>query len=69
MDIMAILALVSKGLAVVSTLEQVGQVVAPAVKVVADLVTGAQAGTVTPQQLADTETLLDQMIADFNAPI
>lgn len=69
MDIMAILALVSKGLSVISTLEQVGQTVAPAIKVVADLVTGAQAGTVTPQQLTDTETTLDSMIAAFNAPL
>lgn len=69
MDIMAILDLVSKGLSVISTLESVGQTVAPAVKVVADLVTGAQAGTVTLQQLTDTETTLDKMISDFNAPL
>ena len=69
MDIMAILALVSKGLSVISTLEQVGQTVAPAVKVIADLVSGAQEGTVTAEQLAATEALLDKLISDFNEPL
>ncbi len=69
MDIMAILELVSKGLTVVSMIEQAGQTVAPAVKVIADLVTGASAGTVTAQQLTDTETALDKMISDFNLPL
>ena len=69
MDIMAILGLVSQGLSVISTLEAVGQTVAPAVKVIADLVSGAQAGTVTPQQLTDTEATLDKMISDFNLPL
>jgi hypothetical protein len=69
MDIVKILDLVTKGLNVISTLESVGQSVAPAVKVVADLVTGASAGVVTDQQLADTETILDKMITDFNLPL
>jgi hypothetical protein len=69
MDIMSILALISKGLTVIQTLEAAGQAVAPAIKVVTNLVTGAQAGTVTPQQLTDTETTLDQLMADFNTPI
>jgi hypothetical protein len=69
MDIMAILALVSKGLSIVSTLEATGQAVAPAIKVIADLVSGASAGTVTAQQLTDTEITLDKMISDFNLPL
>jgi hypothetical protein len=69
MDIMAILNLVSTGLTVITTLESAGQAIAPAVKVVSDLVTGAQAGTVTAQQLTDTETALDSMIAGFNTPL
>jgi hypothetical protein len=68
-DILSILALVEKGLSVITTLEQAGQAVAPAVKVVADLVSGAQAGTVTDQQLTDTETALDKLISDFNLPL
>ncbi len=69
MDIMAILALIEKGISVISMLETAGQAIAPAVKVVTDLVSGAKAGTVTLQQLNDTETALDGLIADFNTPI
>jgi hypothetical protein len=69
MDIMSILNLISTGLTVITALETAGQSVLPAVKVVTDLVTGAQAGTVTPQQLTDTETTLDKMISDFNLPL
>jgi hypothetical protein len=69
MDIMSILGLVSKGLAVITTLEQAGQAVAPAIKVVSDLVTGTQNGTVTDQQLTETETALDNLISTFNLPL
>lgn len=69
MDIMTILDLVAKGLSVISTLAATSHDIAPAISVVTGLVTGAQAGTVTDQQLMDTETALDKMIADFNAPI
>jgi hypothetical protein len=69
MDIMTILDLVAKGVGVISTLAQSAQDVAPAVKVVTDLLSGAKAGTVTDQQLMDAETALDKMISDFNAPI
>lgn len=69
MDIAAIMDLVVKGLGVVSTLISVGANAAPAIKVLTELATGAQNGTVTPEQLADTEATLDAMIADFNKPI
>ena len=69
MDIMTILDLVAKGIGVISTLAQSAQDIAPAVKVVTGLITGAQAGTVTDQQLTDAEAALDKMISDFNAPI
>jgi hypothetical protein len=69
MDIAAILDLIVKGLGVISTLVAVGENVAPAIKVMTDLVTGAQAGTVTDEQLAATEKVLDDMIADFNQPM
>lgn len=69
MDIMSILNLISTGLTVITALETAGQSVAPAIKVVTDLVSGAQDGTVTDQQLTDTETALDKMIADFNLPL
>jgi hypothetical protein len=69
MDIAAILALTLKGVSVIQTLVAVGQDIAPAVKVVTDLITGAQKGAVTPEQLAATEATLDAMIADFNEPM
>ena len=69
MDVAQIMDLVIKGLGVVSTLITVGANAAPAIQVLTELATGAQAGTVTPEQLAQTEATLDAMIADFNAPI
>ena len=69
MDIAAILDLVMKGIGVVSTLITVGKDAAPAIKVLTDLVSGAQDGTVTDEQLAETEATLDAMLADFNKPI
>lgn len=69
MDIAAVLALVLKGVGIIETLVEVGQDVAPAIKVVTNLITGAQAGTVTDAELTATEATLDGMIADFNQPM
>lgn len=69
MDIAAILALVLKGVGIIETLVAVGKDVAPAIQVVTGLITGAQAGTVTDDQLTATEAQLDAMIADFNQPM
>lgn len=69
MDIAAIMALIVKGLGVVSTLIAVGRETAPAIKVLIDLAKGAENGDVTPEQLASTEALLDSMIAEFNEPM
>lgn len=69
MDFAAILALTLKGISVIETLVAVGQDIAPAIKVVTNLITGAQAGTVTDEELAATEATLDAMISDFNQPI
>lgn len=69
MDVGAILDLIVKGLGVISTLVAVGENAAPAIKVMTDLVTGAQTGAVTDEQLAATEKVLDDMISDFNAPL
>jgi hypothetical protein len=69
MDIAAILALTLKGIEVIETLVAVGQDIAPAVKVITDMITGAQAGTVTDEQLLSTEDALDAMIEDFNKPM
>lgn len=69
MDVGAIMALIVKGLGVVSTLIAVGQETAPAIKVLVDLAKGAKNGTVTDAQLAATEATLDSMIADFDTPM
>ena len=69
MDIAAIMTLILKGVSVIETLVSVGQDVAPAIKVVKDLVTGAQQGTVTQADLLSAEDTLDRLIADFNADI
>lgn len=69
MDVAAVMALIVKGLGVVSTLVAVGKDVAPAIKVLVNLATGAQNGEVTDEQLAATEATLDGMIEDFNAPM
>jgi hypothetical protein len=69
MDVAAVLALILKGVSIIETLIAAGQSVAPAVKVITDLITGAQAGNVTDEQLAETETALDAMIDDFNQPM
>ena len=69
MDVAAVMALIVKGLGVVSTLVAVGKDVVPAIKVLVDLATGVQNGTITDEQLADTEATLDSMIADFNEPM
>jgi hypothetical protein len=69
MDIVAVLALIAKGVGIIETLVTIGEDAAPAIKVVKDLITGAQAGAVTDDELAATEKLLDSMINDFNQPL
>lgn len=66
MDIAAIFALIAKGLTVVEAVVAAGEEAAPAIKALYNLVTGAQNGAVTDDQLEQTEALLDQMITDFN---
>lgn len=66
MDIAAIMALIVKGLGVVSTLVAAEQDAEPAIKVLINLAKGGQDGTITDSELTATETTLDAMIADFN---
>lgn len=66
MEIAAILALVLKGVSVVTALIEAGKSAAPALIAIKDLVTGAQKGDVTQAQLDQTEAVLDSLIADFN---
>lgn len=69
MNAMAILALVAKGLTIAEVLIAAGQTAAPALKVIGRVIRGAQAGTVTDEELEAEEAALDKMIADFNEPI
>jgi len=66
MDALAIIALLGKGISIVSALIAAGQSAEPAIAGLLKLIEGAKAGTVTPEELAATEALLDQQIADFN---
>lgn len=69
MNIAAILALVAKGITVVETLVEAGQTAAPAFEALKNLLSSAQQGQVTDEQLAETEALLDSLIADFNTDL
>jgi len=69
MDPVTVIALIAKGLTVVEALIAAGQEDAPAIKVLWNVITGAQNGTLTDQQLTDEETTLDALIADFNLPM
>lgn len=69
MDIVAIMALIVKGLGVVETLVEAGEAAAPAIKVLIGVATGAQQGTVTQDELDAAEALLDKQIEDFNTPM
>lgn len=66
MDIIAILALIEKGITIAQALLAAGQSAVPAFEALKNLITGAKNGTVTDDQLNETETLLDQLISDFN---
>ena len=69
MDIAAVLDLVTKGLGVINTLVTVGENALPAINAVRDLVTKAQAGALTDDDLSKTEAVLDALIAEFNKPL
>ncbi len=69
MDITAVLAMIAKGVGIIETLYGLEQDVAPAITAVKGLVSGAQAGTVTDDELTATEAVLDGLISDFNEPI
>lgn len=69
MNAIAIFDLVQKGLTTIGVLIEAGQNAAPAIDALMKVVTGAKTGSVTPEQLTQTEALLDRLIADFNADI
>lgn len=69
MDILAIMAIIAKGISIAETAIAVGKNAGPALAAVKGLIASFHAGTVTPEELADTETSLDAMLDEFNAPI
>lgn len=69
MDTAAVLALIEKGIAIIPILIQFGQDIAPAIEILKNVVTGAQAGTITDEELAQNEAELDALIADFNTDL
>lgn len=69
MDIVAILALVEKGMTIIGALVEAGKSAAPAIDAIKNLVSGAQSGTVSDADLDACEAQLDQMIDDFNLDI
>lgn len=66
MDILAVLALITKGITIAQALLAAGQSAVPAFDALKNLISGAQSGSVTQAQLDQTEALLDQMVDDFN---
>lgn len=70
MEILAVLALVSKGIAVAEALLAAGQTAAPAFQAIKDLITGSsKPGGPTQEEMDVTEQTLDGLIADFNLPL
>lgn len=69
MNIAAILAIISKGITVAETLIEAGQTAAPAFEALKNIIGSAEKGTVTDEQLTQTEALLDSLIDDFNADL
>lgn len=66
MDVDKIFTTIEKGLLVANSL---GSDAGPVLHALGNLINGAKAGTVTDEQLAETEALLDKMIAEFNQPM
>ncbi len=69
MDAAAILLIVEKGLSLATLLIQAGISAEPEIIALLQMVTGANKGTVTPEELAANEARLDQLLADFNADL
>lgn len=64
-----ILNLIAKGVQVAEILIDAGQDALPALKVVWGLATGANAGTVTQDEIDAGEKTLDGLLAEFDLPL
>jgi hypothetical protein len=69
MDVVAIFALIEKGITVAEVLIKAGQSAAPAFQALKDLITGAREGAVTQAEVDKTDALLDSLLAEFNQDI
>lgn len=68
-DLTKVFSVVQKGMGVIETLIAQEKSAAPAITAVKNLVASAAGGKVTLDQIDATEAALDDMIADFNAPM
>lgn len=69
MDVMAIMALVMKGVSIAEALISAGKSAVPALTAVKNLVEKAKGGTITDEEMLDVEDQLDDLIDQFNLPI
>lgn len=58
--------LIQKGLTIAEALLEAGTVALPAIEAVKNIVSGAQKGEVTDEELTRVEGILDGMITEFN---
>jgi len=68
MDVMAILGLISQGLALLPTLVKAGVDISNEIQMLKGLSDGAQDGSVTDDQVQEVQDHLDKLMSDFNAP-
>jgi hypothetical protein len=69
MNILAIMAVVAKGIDLATKFIAIGKNAVPVLESVGGLIASAQAGTVTDAELTATDQSLDAMLDEFNAPI
>lgn len=69
MDVMAIISIISKAVSVAELAIEAGKSAIPAITVIKKLITGAEQGTITPDELTALEADLDAQIDEFNAPL
>jgi len=69
MDVLAVMALIAKGISIAETAVAVGRNAGPVFTAIKGLIDSFRNGTVTQEQLDETEKSLDEMIDEFNEPI
>lgn len=69
MDVLAVMALIAKGISIAETAIAVGKNAGPVLTTIKGLIDSFRGGTVTQEELDETEKSLDAMIDEFNEPI